>query len=157
MKRKMLTKLISAVCAVALTTSCTAMSVGAVPKGEATEQMATEQEINWEKELEDIRELLDVAKTVKNANCPVEDCQSLADRIYNFMGRDEYKALLELVHSVDDKILDEEEVSRLSLALMPELAVTELRSDKVQERRYGSSRAIDYFNCIIKIIENGLV
>ena len=157
MKTKMTKKLISIVCALTMVTSCISISVEAVPKGEATEQLATEQEINWEKELEDIRELLDVAKTVKNENCLVEDCQSLADRIYNFMGRDEYEALLELVHSVDDKILDEEEVSRLSLTLMPVLAVTELRSDKVQERRYGSSRAIDYFNCIIKIIENGLV
>lgn len=148
----MMKKLISIVCALTMATSCISMSVGAVPKGAVTEQ-----EINWEKELEDVRELLDVAKTVKNENCLVEDCQFLADRINNFMGRDEYEALLELVHSVDDKILDEEEVSRLSLTLMPVLAVQELKADKLQERRYGSSRAIDYFNCIIKIIESGLV
>lgn len=154
MKTKIVKKLISIVCAATMATSCVSMSVGAVPKDEATEQAATEQAVNWKQEVELLKELINVAESVKNKDCVVGDCESLVDQIHDFMNRDGYKAFLEFVHSSDDTLV---KGAATSLFLMPAVAMTELKSGDKQQRRYGSSTAIDYFNLVIEIIESGLV
>ncbi len=76
MKRNLLTKLISAVCAAALTTSCTAMSVGAVPI-----QIS---QTDWEQGYSRAYELVGRAHEVADHDNPLHECDALASDLEEF-------------------------------------------------------------------------
>ena len=142
MKRRMLTKLISAVCTLALTTSCMAMAVGASPPIEQMKQIKKE-EINWEEELYVASELINDLEGLRESGYKLEDCKSLVDRIEDFFKGTACKKTVSELENKGEKI---------TLKCEFELALKELRANNIEKRIHGFGYVVDYLSYILKML-----
>ena len=131
MKRKILTKLISIVCALAMATSCAAMSVGVM-------SVAASEIINWAQQRDTANALADRARGVFDNGSPLDDCRALADDIEAFSHRNAYHILVENGLYEDGIIY----------------ILEHLRSDDLSQRELGLGYAIDHFSDIAEFSEN---
>ena len=84
MKTKMMKKLISLACAAAMATSCTAMSVGAVPIAAMSQEDWEEGRNRARNLLNRANELIKQTRDVKNYGYCSDKCQKLADELEAF-------------------------------------------------------------------------
>ena len=135
MKTKMMKKLISVVCAAALTTSCSAMSVGAVPI-----QIS---QADWEQGYAISNALLKCAEEVAVWGCVFDQCTDLADEIEEFLNGTAYTALLS-------------EISENTKAdFLREFydILDDLRSEELERRERGTTEAFDNLHAVSDLIE----
>ena len=135
MKTKMMKKLISVVCAAALTTSCSAMSVGAVPI-----QIS---QADWEQGYAIAYALSERAEEVGGLGYDVDDCTNLADEIEEFLNGTAYTALLS-------------EISENTKAdFLREFynVLDDLRSEELEQRERGIIGACNQLPHILNLIE----
>ena len=85
MKTKIMKKLISVVCALAIATSCVSVSVGAVP--------VTTAQVDWAKGYNRASELVEHADEVRSNGHLVSESNALADAIEEFLNGAEYNTL----------------------------------------------------------------
>ena len=135
MRRRMLTKLISIVCAAALATSCAAMSVGAVPI-----QIS---QADWVQGHDIANALLERAEEVGGYGCVFEDCIDLADEIEEFLNGTAYNALF-------SEISDETKVDFLEGFYN---VLDSLRSDDLKTRKIGIGAADNYLSHVLDLME----
>lgn len=142
MKTKMMKKLISAVCAAAMATSCTVMSVGAVPPKGQTEQ--EEIIVNWGQEREVLKGFIETAKQIKDTGFAVNDCNVLANDVENFLNG-------AACHKITEDTNDE--LGQLAIFGGFTLHVDQLRSDDLEVRKNGIQGIIDFIPMIIELIQ----
>ncbi len=138
MKRKILTKLISVVCALALTTSCVSVSVGAVP-------IETKAQVNWKEIRNIVKGLLDRAEALKMSNASVEECSNLADGIANFAQRKEFGDIVSGIQNKGDWI------ATLSFFIIVDFSLRD--EEDVAVRKVGIRMATTFLPDIIELIE----
>ena len=141
MKRKMLTKLISAVCAALVATSCAVMSVGAVPPKRQAEQ--EEIIVNWGQERELLEGLIETAKQIKDTGFAVNDCNVLANNVKNFLDSD---ACHQIVEDTDDVI------ERIAIYSGVVICGDQLGSNDLEIRKKCIQGIIDFIPMIIDLI-----
>ncbi len=137
MKTRMLTKLISVVCVLALTTSCMAMAVGASPPIEQAKQT------NWEEELDVALELINDLKGLRESGYKLEDCESLVDRIEDFFKGTACKKTVSEMENKGEKIILKGDI---------ELALKELRANSIEKRIHGFGYVVDYLYDISEML-----
>ena len=142
MKTKILTKLISVVCAAAIATSCTAMSVGAVPPKGQTE---TKAQVNWKEICDIAKGLLDRAEALKMSNASVEECSNLADDIANFAQRAEIGDIVSGIQNKGDWI------AILSFLIIVDVPLRD--EENLDMRKVGIRMATTFLPDIIALIE----
>ena len=128
----MMKKLISVVCALAMATSCAAMSVGVM-------SVAASEIINWTQERNRANLLSDHARVVFGNGSSLYDCRALADDIEAFSHRNAYHTLVQNDGLYGDGIL---------------YILEHLRSDDLNQRESGLGYAIDHFSDIAEFSEN---
>ncbi len=123
MKRKMLTKLISLVCALALTTSCAVMSVGASPNNIAGVLMYR-------------------VRALEAGDFDMLACQTLANELEAFFNSD----------LCTNAVLGSEWAYKYSFAENVSFVLNHLRSNNWADRQAGAGQAIDNLGTIAEVI-----
>ena len=148
MKTKILTKLISAVCVAALTTSCAVISVGAVPPKGQTEQTA----IDWKQEIVYLNNLIYTAEQVKNNGYTADECSDLVNDSINFLNGAACNKITEDIENIEG--LYDREDTLTSICCPLGVYNIALKSNELQMRKLGVNGLINISSAIIKLIEN---
>lgn len=127
MKIKMLKRMISIVFAVAMATSCVAMSVGAAPEPAIIAQ------IDWAQGYDRAVELNDLAHDIDDNGTDFDACSALADELEEFFN--------EVVCAV--AVYDSQSAYKNTFAGNVNYVLNHLRSVDVEQRSLGVGAAID--------------
>ena len=131
----MLAKLISAVCAALVATSCAAMSVGAVP--------AVIVQVDWEGGFYKAEELRNLVHIVEGNGFSFDDCDNLANELKEFFNE---PVCIEAVFNSNStyKAAFEENIN---------YTLNKLRSPDEEERKEGTTAAIDNLYAVSDLIK----
>ena len=148
MKRKILTKLISAVCAAAIATSCTAMSVGAVPpKGQDEQAEQTKPGIDWTQSRDRAKELLSRAQELRAAGGDMSAFQAFAGDFNKFFSSDQ----------CIEGLLASNSISIYEVGMSVSIVSSFLKSDSLEKRQNAAYMAADDLANILKLIEEHIL
>ena len=136
MKTKLLKKLIAAMCAATMVTSCAVMSVGAA--GGLLHQ------VNWTQSRNRANELVGRVHAVGNAGRPLNQCLNLANELEAFFnGLACYVALNDM--DVNDRAAYLDSFNSI---------LTNLRSNDLGQRELGTGHAIDRLSDLAEVFQN---
>ena len=135
MKTKIMKKLISVVCALAIATSCVSVSVGAVP--------VTTAQVDWAKGYNRASELVEHADEVRSNGHLVSESNALADAIEEFLNGAEYNTLFS---EISDEKKDD-------LVKKFDSALDDLRSNDVEKRQWGIYTSIVSLVSVVELME----
>ncbi len=135
MKTKIMKKLISVVCALAIATSCVSVSVGAVP--------VTTAQVDWAKGYNRASELVEHADEVRSNGHLVSESNALADAIEEFLNGAEYNTIFS---EISDEKKDD-------LVKKFDSALDDLRSNDVEKRQWGIYTSIVSLVSVVELME----
>ena len=135
MKTKILTKLISVVCAAAISTSCVFMSVGAAP--------AVIVQADWKQGFYKATELRNLVHIVEDNGFSFDDCADLANELKEFFSEQICTAAVFNSDSTYKEAFEE----NINYTL------NKLRSPDEEQRKEGATAAIDNLYAVSDLIE----
>ena len=136
MKTKLLKKLIAAMCAATMVTSCAVMSVGAVPI-----QFA---QSDWTQSRNKANELVDRVHAVDNAGRPSNQCRNLANELEEFFNG------LACCVALNDMDFN----GRAAYLDSFNFILTNLRSNDSGQRLFGTGHAVDRLSDLAEVFQN---
>lgn len=139
MDTKIFKKLIAAVCAATMATSCAAMSVGAAPA-------IILQAEDWAQGYNRAMELNDLVHDVSANGCDFDACSALADELEEF-----FNGMLCTV-----AVYGSQSVYKDAFAGNIVYILTNLRSPDLGQRQLGTGAAIDNLHDVAELIEGNM-